>query len=343
MSTRENLGARYIRWLLAHRRAVTVALLLCTGLAVWSARRIAFRFAFEDFYEYPGNPDVPVMKRYYQDFGDPAGFVVVLVEADDVFQPAVLGWLDAATRALEPAHELARVRSLTNAKAVHGTDGEVTSGLLMPALPRTPEEIEQVRRVAVHSKLLVRRLVSADSTATVILAELARHGGDFGEGAAAIDAVKRALARVPAPAGIEVSVTGAPVVDAEMSAIMIGDQLIFVPLAMLLILVTTFMIFRSAHALLMLSTPVVVALLWTLGVWPSFERPIDMLSSTFPAVLLVYGAVDPIFVMSRFWSLMIHHISPRLPDGQSARTPGTPRDETGVLSGSPGRLRSPEM
>jgi predicted RND superfamily exporter protein len=295
-----NLFARYAAWLLRHRRAMTVLLIAATGLAVWSARRVYLRFAFTDFYEYPGNPDVPILEQYYEDFGDPAGFVVLLVEADDVFQRPVLEYIDAATRALMPSPAFARVRSLTNAKAIYGSEGEVTSGPLMTTLPASAEERERLRRVAVQSRLLVDRLVSADSTTTVILAELAHHGGTFDEGEAAIAAAKQAVAGVALPPGVTMQVTGAPVVDSEMSATMVGDQIIFVPMVVLLIMITTYLIFRSVHAVIMLAGAILVALLWGLGVWPSLDRPIDMISSTFPAILLVYGAVDPIFVVSRY-------------------------------------------
>jgi predicted RND superfamily exporter protein len=290
----------YLRWLLRHRRAATLALLACTAVAVWSARRVYLRFAFTDFYEYPGNPDVPVLEKYYKDFGDPGGYVVLLVQAPDVFQRPVLDYVEAATHALEPSKQFSRVISLVNAKAVSGHDGEVTTGALMAQLPRTPEETERVRAIAVHSQLLARRLVATDSSATVVLAELAHPGGTFDEERAGVEEARRIVAGVPLPAGVTATITGSPNIDVEGSQNLIHDQLIFVPAAVLLILVVTFVIFRSVHAVLMLSSAIGVAVLWSVGVWPLLGRPIDMIASTFPAILLVYGAVDPVFVLSRF-------------------------------------------
>src|SRR5690348_15211540 len=105
--------AAYIRALIRHRRIVVAAIVLLAGVAAWSARRIRIRFDFRDLYYYAGNPRIPTLESYYRYFDDPGGYVAVLVEADDVFRPDVIAYVDQVTQALSPEPIFARVRSLT--------------------------------------------------------------------------------------------------------------------------------------------------------------------------------------------------------------------------------------
>jgi predicted RND superfamily exporter protein len=75
-----------------------------------------------------------------------------------------------------------------------------------------------------------------------------------------------------------------------------------VPIAVFLILAAALLIFRTLHGMALLLTSILAAVIWSMGVFPLFGRPIDMICSTLSATLLVYGAVDPIFVLTRFMS-----------------------------------------
>src|SRR3954447_12492693 len=109
-----------MRWVLRHRRAMLGLILAVTAVAAWSAMRIQIRFAFRDFFDYPGNPAVPVIDRYHDEFEDPGGFVAVLIEGDDVFKKDVLQYIDAVTKALQPEQAFSKIRSLTHIKVISG-------------------------------------------------------------------------------------------------------------------------------------------------------------------------------------------------------------------------------
>ncbi len=294
--------ARYLRWLLTHRKWLLVVLALTMGLAVWSALHLRIRFSVRDFYDYPGNPEVAVVDAYHKDFGDPGGFVTVLIESKDVFARPVLEYIELLTHALEPDQTFSHVISLTNAKAIYADGDAVMVGTLLSPIPADDAGIERAKRAATTSNLLRRRLVSPDATATAILAEMRVPvaQASIEEQGAAIEAVNRVLAAHPAPAGVALRVTGAPTIEVEGSRLLIVDQMVFFPVAILIMFGFLFVTFRSAHGIALPFAAVLTALTWTFGIYPLFGRPVDMISSAIPATLLVYGAVDPIFVLTRF-------------------------------------------
>src|SRR5262249_30616244 len=143
---------------------------------------------------------------------------------------------DRVSLALTPDAHFVHVHSLTTANHIYAEDGRLVTGRFLAELPATPEATERKRRAALGSQLFARRLVAADSRATVILAELAHPGGSDEYEKPAVQAVRAAIARLPPPPGVRVDVTGSPVIDVESCGLLIADQSILVPIAVILIL-----------------------------------------------------------------------------------------------------------
>lgn len=293
---------RFISWLLAHRVAAILVLCVSVAAGLYAARNIEVRFQFRDFYEYATNPNLPVFKQYSDDFGDPAGSVAVLVEAADVFRPDVLEYVQRIATALQPHAVFGRIDSLASAPIIEDENDEITTGGLYERLRNHPEHRERLKRKVLNNPLFKRRLVSSDGKVTVVLARLRTPAqlASIDEQEHAIAAGRRALVDNPPPPGIRVRVTGAPFVEVETTRLLLLDQFRLVPLALAVLLGALFFTFRSLYGIVLPLTTVVVALAWTAGLFSLMHRPLDILNSCAPAMLLVYGVVDPIFVFARF-------------------------------------------
>ncbi|HEY3801747.1 MAG TPA: MMPL family transporter [Kofleriaceae bacterium] len=296
------ISERFVRWIVRHRRAVLAAIVVASAIAAYSARRIEIRFAFRDFFDYPANPELKTIDRYHDYFEDPAGFVAIVVESSDVFDHATLDYVATLTRALEPSKLFSHVRSLVNAKATRWTGDSVDVGLLLATQAPTAAEAERARQVAHDSVLVHRVLVADDSRSTIIAAQLATAptSCSLEDLRVVVAVVRAAVTAHPPPAGIHVRITGAPVLEVEASDALLFDQKVFTPIAIALIVLALVLAFRCVHGIVLPVIAISVAALWTAGLFPLFGRPVDMIASTIPATLLVYGAVDPIFVLRRY-------------------------------------------
>lgn len=271
-------------------------------VAIASARHVKIQFQYRDFYDYPENERVPLLKQDNDEFGDPAGNVVVLIEAPDVLAPPVLEYIQALTRLLEPDRTFSRIRSLVNARGIYAKDEDIATGTLLRDIPPSPEDVQAVRDYITHSPVYAHRLLSPDAHSTAVLAEM-RTPATFAtveEQAHAIQAVRDALAQLPSPPGVRATVTGAPAVETEVTQSLQSDQNTLIPGVMLVIILALIWTFRSAHGVVLALVAVVVALVWTAGIYSLFDRHVDILASVAPTAILVYGVVDPIFVLTRF-------------------------------------------
>lgn len=293
--------AAFIHFILRRRALVATALFLTLGLAMYSARTIRLRFQFRDFFDYPANAHLALFKEDNDEFGDPAGYVVAMIDADDVFRPEVLQYVRQITTALEPDAIFSRIRSLTNVHAIRGNGDDVASGPLITEIPTSPAAIADIKQYALHSPLLVRRLVSIDGKTTAVLAQM-RTPAQFSsipEQEAAVSSMSKVLAANPAPAGVRVRLTGAPVVEVGVTNSLIKDQMVLLPVVMTVLLLMLFLIFRSSHGILLCMAAVNTATIWTAGLYALSGRPVDIIGSVIPTTILVYGVVDPIFVLTR--------------------------------------------
>ncbi|HEY6561948.1 MAG TPA: MMPL family transporter, partial [Polyangiaceae bacterium] len=295
---------RLIQLSLRHR-GISIAILVASILlSLASASRVRLGFQFRDGYAYPGSPHYPALERYSREFGDPGGYVVVLLEADDVFRKQNLAYIKDLTRDLQPEPAFIRIRSLATVPVVR-LDGEtVESGPLLEDLPDSPERIARLRAAALGSRLLVRRLISRDGKATAVLAELRKPAvlASTQEQKEAIAAVAKAVAQRPPPPGLSARITGAPVLETTATDMMLGDQLVLIPAVLTVILLTLVVIFRSIQGVLLSLAPLAVTVIWFAGMLGLTGRPIDILGSSFLVILLTYAVVDPIFMLTRYLS-----------------------------------------
>jgi predicted RND superfamily exporter protein len=299
------LALRLIQLLLRHRLVAGLLILISVAASAYAARSIEVRFAWRDFYEYEGNPRLPLLSRYTEEFGDPAGFVVLLIQGtqgNDIFDVQVLKYVDAVTRKLETLEQFQKVRSLTNASAIRASGDDVESGPLLRHLPETAEEMQRLRDVALGSSLLLRRLVAPDGSATAVLAEIRTPAAfaTIAELRDAVTAAARVMKSVDPPPGVRIEVTGAPVVEVEVTRALVDDQMVLTPVVLAILVAALALTFRSIHGMLLPLAAVSVSLVWTAGVFSVLGRAIDIFGSTFPTILLVYGVVDPIFVYTRY-------------------------------------------
>ena len=293
--------AAFIR-LMIRRKALVAALLLASLVAAaYGARTVRLRFQFSDFYTYPGSPALPLYERDIREFGDPAGYVIAMVEAEDVFDPHTLTYIERLTTALTHEPVFSRIRSLTNTSAVRAHGDEVVSGLLVPRADLSDSERAEIKRHALSSPLLLRRLISPDAKATAVLAEMKVPAtlATIEEQSEAIASMNRALLAHAAPPGVSVRVTGAPSVEVESTRAMLMDQMRLVPAVLLLLIVMLYVTFRNTQAVILAMAAVSTSVVWTAGIFSLFGRPADLLASIIPVALLVYGVVDPIFVLAR--------------------------------------------
>ncbi len=287
----------------SHPRITIICLLCLLCAAAVGIPRIQFRFNFRTLYNYDGNADVEVLDRYTDEFGDDGGFVAAIVKSDRIFGPEVLRYVQETSRALEASPLFWRVRSLSTRQVPWGEGDEVNTGRLYDSVPTNPAELKKLKKIALSSELLVPRVVSREGKLTLVAAEMKIPSlqATIEEQKAAVNEFRSILSRFRVPAGVEILVSGGPTIETEIQRILIRDQILFVSIALVLLVVVLLVVFGRLHGLLLPFTSVLLTMGFAVGLMGWLGASINTVSSTIPTVLFIYGMLDSIFVLSRFY------------------------------------------
>ena len=118
--------------------------------------------------------EIQINSDHYKDLFGNDQFVMVLVQADDVFAPEVLSMIDRLGERLELEVPFAdKVTSLTTVTIPIGIDGglEVKSPF-EDGIPSDPEELAEKKQFIMGRESIVNNLVSDDATETWIILKL---------------------------------------------------------------------------------------------------------------------------------------------------------------------------
>ena len=253
-------------------------------------------------------PEGDEERRFYdrarQIFGNDE-FILLVLEADDVFRPEVLGDVQRITRRIEDLDEVYRVVSLSNATQVEGREGELYVGPFYDTPPDDPAELARLREQVLDHPIYGGSLVSRDAHTTAILV--------FFDRVSDRDFVDRELSeRVRQIAqeesrGLTVQVTGTPHIKLKLSRTIVGELRLILPAVSTIAAVLCVLAFRTARGAVLPLLAIAVALIWTVGLMGWTESPLNLVSNIVPPLIITLGFASTIHVVSEYYQVLREH------------------------------------
>lgn len=238
--------------------------------------------------------------RARQLFGEDE-FVLLVVEAEDVFTPGVLASLQRITERLEADPDVSKVVSLANAVHSEGRDGELLIGPFYEDVPEDPAALARLRSVVMGHPIYGGSLVAGDAGATAILV--------FSEGLPDRDFVRRdfgghlgALAREAG--GLPVDVTGGAHVKARLSRTIVAELSFILPGVVGISALLCLIAFRNLRGMALPLAAIGLALVWTLGAMGWAGATLNLVSNIIPPLIITLGFASAIHVVSEYYELL---------------------------------------
>src|SRR5690606_33450456 len=175
---------KVLDWCCASRKTVVVALLIVTAVMAAFASRVEIKTVFGDLL--PRNhPFVKVNEQFKQAYGG-SNIVSIMIEVKegDILNLPVLAKIKKITEevALIPGADPFQVTSLASKKLKEitaTTEGIATNPLMWPDLPRTDEDLYELRRAITNNPLVYGAYVSRDFKAALITVDFYDHLLDY--------------------------------------------------------------------------------------------------------------------------------------------------------------------
>jgi len=161
-----------------------------------------------------------------------------------------------------------------------------------------PNNIELIKRVFVkipNSKMFFNK----DYSATIMLIS-----ADLGKSEEKIDSfiskIKRDIKSVEKPACVDVSITGNPPIRAVLMKILQHDMVYTMAIAAIIILLLLIVLKKSFTKGLLIFTPLMIGLTWTLGLMGWLNIPLSVATVGIGAMILGLGTEYGIFLVERY-------------------------------------------
>ncbi|MBE3597477.1 MAG: RND family transporter [Limnochordaceae bacterium] len=243
------------------------------------------------------DPALRALDAVTDEFGS-QDLVMVVLRAPDVYTVSTLQKVGRLAEALREIPGVDTVTSPLDVELVRATEAGMEIQPVVTAPPSTPDEVAQFKARFLTSPL-ADSLISPDGRALAIVVTL-EPGFAFNDEFSRTTGpqIEALVARQQGPESIDV--VGEPFLAYVGTRSIRRDLEVLFPLAVAVVLGSFYVSFRTAAALVLPMVPVLLSLVWTLGLMAALGYHLSIVSSVLPVMLVVVGSASTIYVLGRY-------------------------------------------
>src|SRR3989338_5957234 len=257
-----------------------------------------------------GQPERVFYRQVKREFGVHDLVVVGVVDPAGVYRP------EALERYARIVDGISRIRgvvledllSLTTTDDVRPTGDTLSVRPIMERVPRTPAELDALRRALRENPLFADKLADRDGQALAIYVPIQSKDQSH-RISKEIEAI---LARERLP-GQSSHIAGLPVAEDTFGVEMFFQMAVTAPLAMGFIFVLLLGLFRRVSLVLIPMAVAMASVLWTMGALVGSGFTVHIMSSMIPVFLMPISVCDSVHILSAFFEKL-----PRLKERKNA-------------------------
>lgn len=224
---------------------------------------------------------------------------IVYFEDENLFRRDKLLAIQKAVNKLNASPMVERTVSLFSIRHIRTKDGYTYTNPYLKPVPKTAEALEQVKIQALKNPLVANNLLSDDGKVMAINVFLKTENYQRGFDDKANDLINGVLEPLH-DQFTNVFYIGDPYVRVGLTERIQDDQKIFIPMAvLLLVLILTITLKQPKAALIPLLTAG-MSIVWILGLMSMLNIPVNVMTSVIPALLVIIGSTEDIHLISEY-------------------------------------------
>ena len=235
--------------------------------------------------------------------------VMVVLQTDDIFTTENLVRLDRLSRSLAALEGVESVSSLTATTIPRIDDGVLNYSRVTPEALDDPDLPRRLRESTQSNPLVIDQLVSEDGRAAAVMVHPAPQSELEMLRSGLADRILRA-ADAERTRGVNILVTGSPVIRSEISATVSRQLRLIVPTIIGVITVLLALAFRSVRGVLLPLGTITIALIWILATLSFLGRPINLITALVPPFLVTMGLAYCAHILVEYEHLIRTHAHP---------------------------------
>ncbi len=198
-----------------------------------------------------------------------------------------------------------RVNSLFNTDDVSVTEDDITVSALLTDIPNDPQALQQHKTQILSNPIFLHSLISEDAKASALQLELRIHEDDSARMQKLSAAIRSLSEEDWGDARLHFS--GPPIVMAQIADVIQTDNMLFSPLAGLVIGFILFISFRNWQGVVLPMAVSTLSTLWTFGVMAALDIEVNIVTTTLPVFLMTIAVADSIHFLSDYYRNLNHY------------------------------------
>jgi predicted RND superfamily exporter protein len=234
------------------------------------------------------------------------GSVIILIGLErpygTVLEPALLARIREYSEAVKNIDFAGDVNSIMSTQFISAQgDAIVVADLVDGEFSGAGEEIAELRRRVASWDVFRGAIISDDLSAAQIIVSLDVSAGESTRPEVTASVIRiRDMAREMFDGLAEVYITGQPIINNAINESMITDNLILIPLVIVVVLLVLFFSFRRLTFVILPLLTVITAVVWMVGAMALFGIKLSILSTLLPVLLIAVGSAYGIHVVTHY-------------------------------------------
>lgn len=291
----DDIYAKYASWVVNKSKAIIIVCFLIIALAAAGLKKIGIDGDVLQYFE-KGNPQLESLEKIHDEYERTDNVLIVIEPKDkNVFTNSTLDIIEKITSQSWKAPFVTRVDAITNFQYTRSSNDELKiSDLVENAKSKTPEELKQIKAIALAEEDLVKRLISPSGHVAGIFLTVKLPKKDFlNEGPVLVENI-RSLVKKYESQNIKIYLTGTVFVDQAFAEAGKQDMETLIPLMYFLMLFVLAYFLRSTLGIFSSLFITLVAVIVALGVVSHMGIPINPVTSVTPTMIITIVIADAI-------------------------------------------------
>ncbi|MEZ7820934.1 MAG: efflux RND transporter permease subunit [Patescibacteria group bacterium] len=235
--------------------------------------------------------------KFIQEFGSD-DTVLLYVKDKNLFSPDKLYMLEELIHSIEDLEFTEKVDSIFSVKNIKNVDGFIESNRLIDETPEDQESIDEIKKDALNNPIVIKNLLSKDSTTTTINISIAK-STDEGYSEKVYHSIEKLIEPLEDKYE-DIFQIGSQRVGQEMKISLYNDLSVLGTLSMLTLLVLLFFFLRTKVALIIPLITSLLSVVITFGFMGYLGIEINILSAMLPTMIIVLGSTEDTHLISSF-------------------------------------------
>ncbi|VAW95375.1 hypothetical protein MNBD_GAMMA22-51 [hydrothermal vent metagenome] len=285
---------QFTRLLLKHRLLFLLLIILIIAVFVFFASKLKFDNTPDSFF-ISTDKTLEFYKKFQKNYASDE-YSLFVIRSPDKWTLSYIESIRELVSKLSRVDNVIKVRAITNVRYIEGSESGIEVGDFIPE-GLTLKQILEKKKIAVKHPYYKNTYISADGKYLGIVAETNIIEGEVDYKIAIRNGFEKILAEKPY-SDLDISVVGAPVLDAEVREIVAKESGLFGAIVFLLVAIGYWFMFRSLIGVVLPLIIAVVSILSAFGIMGLFGFSAGLLTPIIPSFMISVGAGSAVYLLT---------------------------------------------